>query len=85
MFRETWGQKALYVLAMVCFVVAALEVFSLMNLGMQLWFVEGLPREVDGHQLAAALNHMVLTTAGAFAAGILLLIVRWRLGVRAKG
>ena len=85
MFRETWGQKALYVLAMVCFVVVALEVFSLMNLGMQLWFVEGLPRKIDGHQLAAGLNSMVLTTAGAFAAGILLLIARWRLGVRAKG
>lgn len=84
MFRETRGQKALYVLAMVCFVVAALEVCSLVNLGMQLWFLEGLPRQVDGHRIAAALNQMVLTTAGAFAAGILLLVVRWRLGVRAK-
>ena len=84
MFRETWGQKALYVLAMVCFVVAALEAFSLVNLGMQLWFVEGLPRKVDARQLAAALNQIVLTTVGAFAAGILLLTVRWRLGVRAK-
>jgi len=76
MFRETRAEKALYVLAMVCFVVAALEVFSLMNLGMQLWFVENLPRQVDGHRVAAALSQMVLTTAGAFAAGILLLIMQ---------
>jgi len=84
MFRETWGQRALYVLAMVCFVVAALEVFSLVNLGTNLWFLEGLPRKVDARQLAGAVNRIVLTIMGATAAGILLLVVRWRLGVRAK-